>query len=59
MKNLVNYLDDYFDENYEEQLSYVKMKSSINISKEKKDKNIIESKNKDFKRKKHKKIYNN
>jgi len=58
MKNLVNYLDEYFDENYEEQLSYVKMKSSINISKEKKDKKITESENKELKRKKHKKIYN-
>lgn len=59
MKNLVNYLDEYFDENYEEQLSYVKMKSSINVSKEKKDKKITESENKDSKRRKHKKIYNN
>lgn len=35
MKNLLNYLDDYFDENIEEQLCNRKFKNNkINISKE-------------------------
>jgi len=56
MKNLVNYLDDYFDENYEDQISIKKIKNKkINISKEK---NIDECiKNKKTKKNKHK--YNN
>lgn len=34
MKNLLNYLDDYFDENIEEQLCNRKFKGKISVSKE-------------------------
>lgn len=34
MKNLLNYLDDYFDDNIEETLCNRKFKGKINISKE-------------------------
>ena len=34
MKNLLNYLDDYFDDNIEETLCNRKFKSKISISKE-------------------------
>ena len=33
MKNLLNYLDDYFDDNIEETLCNRKFKGKINISK--------------------------
>ena len=34
MKNLLNYLDDYFDENIEETLCNRKFKGKINVSKD-------------------------
>ena len=49
MKNLLNYLDDYFDDNIEETLCNRKFKDKISISKEQKEidlgATLIKSKN--------------
>ncbi len=50
MKNLVNYLDDYFDENLEETLCYRKFKENKNDYKKR---DIINEDSQQIKNKKH------